>query len=212
MKPSEATSFPSQLFYSMDVLHKHSDTQFTTSQDHKCSPKRTVRRTLRSNSEQCLLVDRPLAQMTESARITNLPLIKVLLRTFGTFKVILVALHIVTAGENGICNAVSVDIIELAPNQSQTSWRTGLNQMNFRRWFSHKWKKTITKWCTSKWMIFSTMQVQTCCPQRKYVFRWYGYQPDKDTVEKAVHNRRRIATSYQNRANRQKVGKWRNYD
>lgn len=59
--------------------------------------------------------DKPLAQMTDLARMTNKTPAKFLPKTLGTLKVVFATLNIVAADENGIRNFVSNNRMTVDP-------------------------------------------------------------------------------------------------
>lgn len=82
---------------------------------HKCIYDRTVRRTPQFFSGQPFFVARPPVQMTESGRMANAPLTKLLPMTLGPIKVLSTTLYTVKWEENGIQNTVCLDIVMLFP-------------------------------------------------------------------------------------------------
>lgn len=108
-KATGANSFRKS-FRQLDVLHKQRDAKLRTSQAHyNHNLNRTVSHMLQFHPLQRVFVDRPQAQMTDSGRMANAFLTKLMLKTLGPFKVISVTPDTVTLDEKGIHNTLSVD-------------------------------------------------------------------------------------------------------
>lgn len=118
--PSEPISSRNLVLQLAHILCKQRDAKNLTVQAHyNRNSYRTLWHTAQFKTGLRFFADRPLAQMTESASISNTPLTKLLWKPYGSFNFMSVTLDTVTVDLDGIQNTKPVNKANFAPGNDR---------------------------------------------------------------------------------------------
>lgn len=204
----------SRFLCQLNVLRKQISAKPATAQAcYKRNFDRTVRWILQFCLDSKVSLIHHQRKMTESARMPNVALIKLMSKTVGPFRIISETLHTVTLDENDMHNIVSPAWRTLsrgnAVEEDRAHQTTALAGTVHRRQKTESTKPRHAGW----WILSEHMvgHVETA-NWRKYVIRWYGYGPNADTVVQPSHITQHFGARYWGRRkNMQKLKTCKNW-
>lgn len=174
----------------LDILRKQLDVQLTNAQTcYKQNFYKTVRSTPKLYPGQQILVDGPSAQMSGSARMTNMSLTKFLPWTSDPFEAISATLDIIEVDENDIQNTISIERVTISLCNAGSN--DGIDQHRDTQKANYRGDEGVTEW-NNEIIIgeFPTEQIvkQNRIGKRsKFIIQWYGYVPEADILEPPQH-------------------------